>query len=827
MSEILQKTLKALVGQGEGVGWAPPTPAQPHSLSASLASALKQMAMSPRSEEKVICKKQIDTCDTVLKRPDTSPSTAAECIVRIIFVHLMGQDTSGLQMHAVKLAQAKSLLHRKLGYLACSIILPDNSEFRLLLTNCIMRELCTNDVPTILTGLIAACNLVCDKSVLSFLLHKVLNLLTMKSHLVRAKALITLDRFCQISPLLWCEIEKAVVGRLGDEDPSVVATAVKLLAKYLKVDPEIGPAVIDPLLHVQKQIFEKRFPPDFTYRGQCCPWVQIDILRVLSNLNTLLNTDQQLAHSVSGIIEKLLDVEFSKETILQVVLSETIVAVTKLDALSNQIPSTLKHVSKFLQNKHHHVKYAGLVLLHNIFTVSPPTLSASQEEAVLMSVAHPDPAIQRKSLALLTAIASKDNAKSVVDAILVHLKKTNSSKTKDMADRKVDCTGNEKLVQDVYRIVMSLSDDLDWQTSSILRLIQSSRGETRGNMVENLKFLISPTSFNKKTDAVKEIELKKVRRKIKKLLNNLVESGVRNPVILELYVWSIAQFSSISNSKEVTDRVVDSIGLSSECTELIEGVMSALLTIRLRSGSLHPAGLHLLTQYSQSDNSASSEKAERILKLIDTVTLTETQTSRATSVEVGEEVEEHLDTPQEDQQETLDADGHAVESRSTITEVEEIDCKEEGDVSVEFGGVPMDLTLSFLDQVVCNALCQGEPGYVPRPMRQTFPLQDVAVHTEEKKDEPILNATPYHRLRQDTVGSNSCTFLSTSPLPTLQAATLWTLDGRIEEQTQEGEILDLGDVAPPVETQAAEGQCKTKPFEDDGQDTPDPLMDGW
>ena len=37
MSDILQRTLKALVGGGEGVGWSIPSQSEPHSLSPALA----------------------------------------------------------------------------------------------------------------------------------------------------------------------------------------------------------------------------------------------------------------------------------------------------------------------------------------------------------------------------------------------------------------------------------------------------------------------------------------------------------------------------------------------------------------------------------------------------------------------------------------------------------------------------------------------------------------------------------------------------------------------------------------------------------------------
>jgi hypothetical protein len=61
MSEVLERTLRVLGGWGggEGPGWSAPTPAAPHSLSAGLAAALRQLTLSSRGEEAELCSKQI------------------------------------------------------------------------------------------------------------------------------------------------------------------------------------------------------------------------------------------------------------------------------------------------------------------------------------------------------------------------------------------------------------------------------------------------------------------------------------------------------------------------------------------------------------------------------------------------------------------------------------------------------------------------------------------------------------------------------------------------------------------------------------------------
>ncbi len=64
-----------------------------------------------------------------------------ELLIRAIYVEMLGHDASFSQIHAVNLTQSKSLLVKRIGYLACSLFIDENSDMVILMISTIQRDL--------------------------------------------------------------------------------------------------------------------------------------------------------------------------------------------------------------------------------------------------------------------------------------------------------------------------------------------------------------------------------------------------------------------------------------------------------------------------------------------------------------------------------------------------------------------------------------------------------------------------------------------------------------------------------------------------------------
>lgn len=64
-----------------------------------------------------------------------------ELLIRAIYVEMLGHDASFAHIHAVNLTQSKNLLVKRIGYLACSLFIDENSELLILMICTIQRDL--------------------------------------------------------------------------------------------------------------------------------------------------------------------------------------------------------------------------------------------------------------------------------------------------------------------------------------------------------------------------------------------------------------------------------------------------------------------------------------------------------------------------------------------------------------------------------------------------------------------------------------------------------------------------------------------------------------
>ena len=213
MSAMLSRTWNYLhsVATDPSPGWSVPTPEQRHSLPPGLAAWLHQVTTClDKEEEKELCRRQLELIQTKLGQKGVTPGVMNDCLVRVVFMHLLGWDCSPLYIHCLTMAGSGSMLSRKMGYLACSVIIPPTHQLALLVTNSILTDLSSSNIMDIQLGLVAATNIVQPPlaQLGPVLAERAVSLVSHSSHLVRKKALILLHHLCDLDPALWLARDK-------------------------------------------------------------------------------------------------------------------------------------------------------------------------------------------------------------------------------------------------------------------------------------------------------------------------------------------------------------------------------------------------------------------------------------------------------------------------------------------------------------------------------------------------------------------------------------------------------------------------------------------
>ena len=114
-----------------------------------------------------VINRQLESVQSKLKEPSLRTSVLCDCVVRAMVCklfqpvdHRPPDNLSFAHIHALELAQKGNIGEKKIGYLACCMLLDEESDLLLLLVNTIVRDLKSDNVIEINMALITAAQLI-------------------------------------------------------------------------------------------------------------------------------------------------------------------------------------------------------------------------------------------------------------------------------------------------------------------------------------------------------------------------------------------------------------------------------------------------------------------------------------------------------------------------------------------------------------------------------------------------------------------------------------------------------------------------------------------
>uniref|UniRef100_A0A672SC58 Adaptor related protein complex 4 subunit epsilon 1 n=1 Tax=Sinocyclocheilus grahami TaxID=75366 RepID=A0A672SC58_SINGR len=179
-----------------------------------------------------------------------------EIMVRAMYCEMLGYDASFTYIHAIKLAQQGGVLEKRVGYLAVSLFLNEGHELLLLLVNTVLKDLQS-------TNLIEACMAltvvaqVFPKDMIPAVLPLVEDKLSHPKEIIRRKAVLALYKFYLIAPNQ---------------------------VQHIHSNPDGYKDLTGSFVTILKQVLGGKLPVDFNYRNVPAPWLQLQLLRILSLL---------------------------------------------------------------------------------------------------------------------------------------------------------------------------------------------------------------------------------------------------------------------------------------------------------------------------------------------------------------------------------------------------------------------------------------------------------------------------------------------------------------------------------------------------------------
>ena len=408
-------------------------------LSKDLQELIKAIGDSrSKQEEDKIISKECETLKGIIKQSGVAPKTMKEYLIRAIYIEMLGHDASFSHLYAVNLTQDKNILNKRVGYLACSLLLNENSEFLILLVASLQKDLQSSNWVEVCMALTTVIKFA-DLTIMQAVTEPVMKLLDNKNEQIRKKAVMCLYKFYQVSPSFVPDCEDKMRKLICDYDPSVMAATLPYFKERIMANPEKYKDLVSPLVAILKQIIEHKLPREFDYHRFPGPWIQVIILEILSLLGRDDQTSSENMYEILG--QCLRRADDTGINIGYAIVYQCLKTICTIYPNSHLIELASNTISRFLSSESPNLRCTGINGLTLIIQINPNYVM-SHQKIIVDCLEENDETLKKNTFELLYKMTNLKNVEVIVDKMMNYLKHTtleNQSK-KDILQKITELT---------------------------------------------------------------------------------------------------------------------------------------------------------------------------------------------------------------------------------------------------------------------------------------------------------------------------------------------------------------------------------------------------
>ena len=373
-----------------------------------------------KQEEDKIISKESEILKKKIVESGIAPKKMKEYLIRAIYIEMLGHEASFAHLFSVNLTQDKNYLNKRVGYLACSLLLNEDSEFLILLVASLQKDIqSTNwvEVCMALTTVIKFAN----PTIMQAVTEPILKLLDHKNEQIRKKAVMCLYKFYQVSPNSVPDCDERMRRLLCDFDPSVMAATLPYFKEQAMKDPDKYKDLVTPLIVILKQVIEHKLPRDYDYHRFPAPWIQVIILEILSILG---RDDQSYSENMYEIIGQCLRrADDTGINIGYAIVYQCLKTICIIYPNPHLIELASNTISRFLSSDSPNLRCTGINGLTLIIQINPNYVMTHQQ-VIVDCLEENDETLKKNTFELLYKMTNLKNVEVIVDKMMNYLKHT-------------------------------------------------------------------------------------------------------------------------------------------------------------------------------------------------------------------------------------------------------------------------------------------------------------------------------------------------------------------------------------------------------------------
>ncbi|ANQ09518.1 Adapter-related protein complex 1 gamma 2 subunit [Plasmodium coatneyi] len=417
------------------------------------------------AEERSVVAKECALIRTAFKEEDNI--YRHRNVAKLLFMNMLGYPTYFGQIECLKLIASSKFSFKRIGYLGLTILLDENTDILMLVTNSIKNDLKNSN--QYINGL-ALCALgnIANTEMCSSLRYEILDLMNINNPYIKKKAAMCAIRILKKTSDMEDLFVEKINSLLEDRNHGVLSAGISLMISLIEKNSQYRKVLrghTNKIVKILKSCVMSSYSHGVEYDvyGINDPFLQVKILKLLKYLNTDgggtssgaigTRSEGQPDETIEGVTDghtamthsrnivgtesdnkqHIYDMEEVNSVLAQVatntdstknvgnaILYECVKTITYISTDPGLIVLAVNVLGKFLQNPDNNIRYVGLCTLQKLLKKDPKTLHIYRN-TIIECLKDQDISIRKKALDVAFALITKDSLKVMVKELLNYL----------------------------------------------------------------------------------------------------------------------------------------------------------------------------------------------------------------------------------------------------------------------------------------------------------------------------------------------------------------------------------------------------------------------
>jgi AP-1 complex subunit gamma-1 len=369
------------------------------------------------AEERAVISKECALIRTAIR--EENETYRSRNVAKLMYIHMLGYPTHFGQMECLKLVSAPSFPDKRVGYLALTILLTENTEVLTLVTNSLKVDLSSANQYIQALSLVAIGNLA-TQDMARDLTSDVEKILRGMSSYLKKKAALATIRLVKKEPDLIEHLTERIVSLLKDRTHGVLISGIELIIQVLQIEPDCKASflgLVPGLVRLLRNFSSMGYSPEHDVNGVTDPFLQVKIIQLLGILG---ENEDDASDQMNDVLAQVATNTETNKNAGNAILYECVKTIMTIRSDSALKTVAINILGRFLLNRDNNIRYVALNSLSKVIR-EDPTAVQRHRSTILECLKDVDISIRQRALDLSFQLVNVETVEAITTELLNYL----------------------------------------------------------------------------------------------------------------------------------------------------------------------------------------------------------------------------------------------------------------------------------------------------------------------------------------------------------------------------------------------------------------------